>query len=147
MSDYVNQRIAEIRAEAAERDAAFRAAMEARTRAEIRAEKRKNAPPKPTGFVYFLRADNTVKIGFSTNVKDRLRTIKTGCPENIRIVKVVAGTMRTERMYHERYAEYRLTGEWFDLRGRLAKYLEMCVKPIDLPKPLPKVEKIEEFYL
>lgn len=29
MSNYVNQRIAEIRAEAAERDAAFRAAMEA----------------------------------------------------------------------------------------------------------------------
>lgn len=51
---------------------------------------------------------------------------------------------------HERFSEYHLRGEWFDLRGRLAKYLEMHIRPIDLPGRV-EIARIEvdepEFYL
>ena len=141
MSEYAERRISEIRREHDRRHAEQMALFAERSK-----ERRKRSQPKPTGHVYFLRANNTVKIGFSTNLSERLRNIRTGCPEKVRLVKVVAGTMKTERMYHDRYAEYRLDGEWFDLRGRLAKYLEMCVKPIAIPEPFP-VQMEDEFYL
>lgn len=146
MTNYASERINEIRREHDRRDAERMATFAEREKERRRSERPKSARPKPTGHVYFLRAGNTVKIGFSTNLSERLRNIRTGCPEKVRLVKVVAGTMKTERMYHDRYAEYRLDGEWFDLRGRLAKYLEMCVKPIAIPEPFP-VQMEDEFYL
>lgn len=100
-------------------------------------------PKKPTperGFVYFLRTGNTVKIGFTTNPKGRLKNIKTACPEPPRIVKILKGGVKLERATHERFAEYRMHGEWFDLRGRLAKYLERCIYQIELPDPEPEPE-------
>ena len=86
------------------------------------------------GHVYFLRASNTVKIGFSTNLRSRLKSIRTGCPDEAKIVKIVRGGMKVEKSFHDRFAEYRTKGEWFELRGRLAKYLEMCLAPVDLPE-------------
>lgn len=148
MSDYVKRRLAEIKSERGQREAVRRAAFE-------RAVAERAPPPKPrkkpflaNGYVYFLRAANTVKIGFSINPRERLRSIQTGCPEDARIVKIVEGSMKTEKLFHERFAEYRLGGEWFDLRGRLAKYLEACLVPIDLPERVNRQNQTtEEIYL
>lgn len=81
------------------------------------------------GYVYFLRAGNTVKIGFSKNLRGRQEKLRNGNAYPVFICKFVKGTRATERAYHKRYAE------WFDLRGRLAKYLEMHFRPVDLPDP------------
>lgn len=124
MSDYVKQRLAQIQAEVL---------------AEIAARPPEPLPkhvePAPTGYVYFLRTGNAVKIGFSTNPGRRMKSIQTGCPEPARLVKVVRGRPWTEKKFHARFAEYRTGGEWFDLRGRLAKYLEGCIHSIDPPEP------------
>lgn len=130
MSSYFEQRLAEIGAEMAERRAAY------------------TPPPPPpiaepkkkaarNGYVYFFRAGNAVKIGFSTNLRERASKLQTTCPERAFMAKFVKGTPRTERDFHKRFAEYRLSGEWFDLRGRLAKYLERHIRPIDFPEPIP----------
>ncbi len=88
------------------------------------------------GYVYFFRAGNVVKIGFSNNPRERSRSLQTACSEKAFMVKFIRGTVRKEREFHKRYAEYRLNGEWFDLRGRLAKYLEMHFRPAPIPDPI-----------
>lgn len=130
MTAYYQRRIDEIQAE-------IKAKQQAR---EMAAPCKPPAPLRPTGHVYFLKAGNSVKIGFSTNVKGRLRTIQTGCPSTAIIVKVVKGTVKTEAAFHKRFSEYRQIGEWFDLRGRLARYLDRCVFAIELPDPTPEPE-------
>lgn len=93
------------------------------------------------GHVYFLRSGNVVKIGFSTNLRERQKSLRTARPEPSFICKVVKGSPATERALHKRFAQYRLAGEWFDLRGDLARHLEQHIYPIDLPvrieKPAP----------
>ena len=87
------------------------------------------------GYVYFLRGPNEVKIGFSRNLPARLEKLRTGNAFPVFICKIISGDRETERHFHKRFAEYRLKGEWFDLRGKLAKYLERDIRPVDLPAP------------
>lgn len=68
-----------------------------------------------TGFVYIVQAPGIgVKIGFSTNPVARLPGIQTGCPVKVHIVGLILGDRLLEKMLHQRLANYRLSGEWFD---------------------------------
>lgn len=97
------------------------------------------------GYVYFLRGGNEVKIGFSTNLPQRLEKLRNGNAYPVFICRYVEGTPTTERQFHKRFAEYRLRGEWFDLRGSLARFLENHIYPVTLPEkmvtPAPVLEK------
>ena len=130
MSAYFEQRLAEIDAETT-----------ARLEAAPKPSLPKGVEREREGYVYFFRAGNTVKIGFSTNLVQRSRQLQTACSERAFMAKFVKGTAFTERHFHERFAEYRINGEWFDLRGRLAKYLERHFRPIDFPAPVPVVPR------
>lgn len=145
-SEYFRQRMAEIKAEFAakrlppEEELAKERAVAAEARRQQKARALKEAQDR--GHVYFLRGQNRVKIGHSSDVRKRFETLRTACPEPVRIVKVLKGGVRVERRMHERFAEYRVKGEWFELRGRLAKYLERCLHHIDLPEREPEVEYV-----
>lgn len=119
------------------------AAHNRREMARLREWERRNA----IGHVYFLRGGNTVKIGFSKNVSRRLEKLRNGNPESVFICKVVEGPISKEKAYHKRFAEYRVRGEWFELRGRLAKYLERDVFPISLPKSVAESRPDVQFIL
>jgi hypothetical protein len=68
-----------------------------------------------TGVVYFLAAGaaDIVKIGFTTNLDGRIRSLKTGSPTDVEVLLAITGTMTTERELHKRFAADRLRGEWF----------------------------------
>jgi len=87
------------------------------------------------GWVYFLRGANEIKIGYSRNLPSRLEKLRNGNAFPVFICKVIPGDRATERRFHKRFAEYRLRGEWFDLRGKLSKYLERDIRPVELPLP------------
>jgi len=95
--------------------------------------------------LYFLKSGNAVKIGYSTNPRGRLHSLQTGCSEPAFFAKIIPGRRADEARFHKRYAEYRLRGEWFDLRGSLARYLERCNAPAPFPEPIvappPVVDK------
>lgn len=74
------------------------------------------------GFVYFLRMGDAVKIGFATNVKNRIASIQTGCSEPTELLKVVPGTDQTELYFHNHFRAYRQKGEWFRLESELAAF-------------------------
>ncbi|TPM53286.1 GIY-YIG nuclease family protein [Mesorhizobium sp. B2-2-4] len=130
MTSYFEQRMAEINAE-----------QEARRAAYIPPPiPKRQPPPAEHGHIYFMKAGNAVKIGRSANLRSRFKSLQTGSAEEARIVKVLPGGKRREKEFHKRFSEYRLRGEWFDLRGALAKYLEMCIHAIELPEPDPEPE-------
>jgi len=141
-STYFQERMAQIDAERMANAAAREAASRARAKAELaEAARLRKRAEQEHGYVYFMRSGNVVKIGFSTNPRGRVKSLRTARPEASFICKIVKGGPATERKFHERFAAYRQAGEWFDLSGDLARYLERCIHPIELPE---KVKSSEE---
>lgn len=78
----------------------------------------------PTGWVYFIRADERVKIGYAKNYKSRIRELQTGCPHKLVLLAAVEAKPAVERELHQKFAAQRVQGEWFHLDGDLSKYLD-----------------------
>lgn len=76
---------------------------------------------KHTPLVYFIRNGNRMKIGTTTELKRRIRTLALR-PENVTLL--VDGDQRREREYHKQFAEHRVGDtEWFAYEGTLADYI------------------------
>lgn len=66
-------------------------------------------------FVYFIVAQSgPIKIGTAKNPKERLQTLATGHPEHLTLIAMIEGDKELEKSYHERFAQYRIRGEWFE---------------------------------
>lgn len=77
--------------------------------------------PRP-GFVYFIRFGNQIKVGFTTNVEQRMRDLP-----HEEILGVVPGTLEDEAAWHKMLAEYRTVGEWFRAEPEVLDALERVV--------------------
>ena len=73
------------------------------------------ANPRRT-FVYFIQAEHggPVKIGWTYDPDSRLKTLQTASPYKLVIRFLLPGTQRLEHYLHDRFAAYRLEGEWFE---------------------------------
>lgn len=69
------------------------------------------APKGP--HVYFIRADDAVKIGFSEIVGKRFSTIQSAHAVDLELLGTVPASGGTERSYHDRFAHLHIRGEWF----------------------------------
>jgi len=69
--------------------------------------------------VYYMRIGNRVKIGYSSNLVERLNAIN---PEEL--LAAESGTTDTERRRHREFGQYRTHGEWFRLEGKLAEHIK-----------------------
>jgi hypothetical protein len=74
--------------------------------------------------VYFIRLGERVKIGVSVNVRRRLKSLQTSCPDRLELLHSAGGTWDDEVQLHKRFAADRLTGEWFRLSPEIAEYIE-----------------------
>jgi len=65
--------------------------------------------------VYMIQAGDggPVKIGWSTDVDDRLRAIQTGSPVALALLRTIDAHPIGERLLHQQYAHLRQRGEWF----------------------------------
>jgi hypothetical protein len=72
-----------------------------------------------SGLVYFLRFGDLIKIGFTTNLRQRLSSI----PHD-EVLATVPGTMRDEKHFHQRFAHLRHAREWFRPGDDLLAYIE-----------------------
>ncbi len=83
--------------------------------------------------VYFVEAvgSGLVKIGFTTNLQERLRHMAIGNPTELRLLKTVGGGRREEAHLHRRFAIHRKGGEWFAL-DPLRAHIE-ALESLDVP--------------
>lgn len=65
------------------------------------------------GVVYFVQSGDLVKIGFSTDLRKRLKTLQTACPRPIVLLHRFQGTRDDEKRVHRRFSHLRMRGEWF----------------------------------
>ena len=75
------------------------------------------APRRPS-LVYYLRFGDRVKIGFTTNLSERLKSI----PHD-EVLATEAGPMRVERERHAEFADLRVIGEWFRYEEPLISHI------------------------
>jgi hypothetical protein len=73
--------------------------------------------------VYFIHDTEYCKIGFSTNIDNRLNGLKTGHPKKLFLSYKEKGGMELEKKYHKRFGEYRQRGEWFEIKGELYDFI------------------------
>jgi hypothetical protein len=90
---------------------------------ERESEQRMRAP-KVRGYVYFIGGGDWVKIGFAKNVSRRLEALRTTCPFPLTVLASLPGTAKRERELQNRFASYRLSGEWFRFDGDLKAFVE-----------------------
>lgn len=91
------------------------------------------APPRPpespsiAGYVYFLKVDRHIKIGFAKNPFSRAAGMLSGISGEVQAIGAVRGTMHDERMLHWRFEEYLVRGEWFVASKELSGFMSRCL--------------------
>jgi hypothetical protein len=75
------------------------------------------------GYIYFLRAGQWVKIGFSTDPTGRFTSLKTALPAPVTCLVSVPGSARLERRLHEIFRKHRGQGEWFKAVPELTRLM------------------------
>lgn len=78
------------------------------------------------GHVYYARSEDTgrIKIGWSSNVANRLATLQRSSGAALTIIWSEPGTGRDERNLHAKFAAARLHGEWFSPVPELLAHIE-----------------------
>jgi hypothetical protein len=76
------------------------------------------------GVVYFVRGvrSGLIKIGFTTNLKNRLSGLRTGAGE-IELLATIPGDRLIERAMHHRFSALRQFGEWFSPEVEIMEYI------------------------
>jgi hypothetical protein len=76
------------------------------------------------GFIYFVRSDDHVKIGFTNDVHARLPSLQTGNHQLLIIEEYFASFIEAERLIHERFEAHRVLNEWFNDVPEIDEFIE-----------------------
>lgn len=65
--------------------------------------------------LYFASVEGRteVKIGFASNLRERLRAFQSYHPSGVTFFRTFVGSMADEKALHQRFGHLRLVGEWF----------------------------------
>lgn len=81
-------------------------------------------------YIYVIEDYPHFKIGYATNVTARLKTIQNANPRKLtKVIYVkVPNAEQLEAELHEKYKDYRVRGEWFELNNDLVAELVAKLK-------------------
>lgn len=82
--------------------------------------------------VYFLQKEGTdqVKIGTTNRLNARMSMLRREAGTGLKLLGCLLGGREAEARLHQRFADYRIRGEWYRLEGKLAAF----VAKLDVPK-------------
>lgn len=79
------------------------------------------------GLIYFVRSAQFVKVGFTTELSNRLMALNCHNPMPIEVLGVVGGSISAEKAIHALLRDRKQKLEWFRLDAELtAVILELC---------------------
>lgn len=87
-----------------------------------------------TGWVYFISDGHAVKIGYSWRPEYRMADLQAATHRELKLLAQCTGSIKTERELHSRFAELRLSGEWFKPEGGLLDLIELVRRGASLPE-------------
>jgi hypothetical protein len=104
-------------------------------------------PGKLSEVVYLLGAEglDLVKIGTTTDVDRRVRTMQTGLPLTLSVLWTCEGGRKLERALHDKFRVHNRRGEWFDLTSLgdpvavVSEAVRGLAPGLGLPIPPPRV--------
>ena len=82
--------------------------------------------PRGTSVVYFLMVGGNIKIGFTRNLKKRIKNHKTHTSLKIEVLGFFRGSRKTELDLHAHFHDLRVTGEWFRPSADLLAFIDMA---------------------
>lgn len=96
--------------------------------------------------VYFAQAERTseIKIGFSTNVDNRMYQLSNQRWTNVTLLGWIPGGPKVEREMHQKFAEFSIGGEWFSPAPDLLSFIATSTRhdePVWVP---PKYGRITD---
>lgn len=95
--------------------------------------------------VYFVRAGDLIKIGFSNEVRRRVGSIIQNTRGGGEFLGYMAGDRRVERHLHDRFADIREYGEWFRASEALLALIEVvATKEFPDSERIPSQDRIRE---
>lgn len=74
--------------------------------------------------IYFLKANNKVKIGYADDPSKRIPSIQTSSPYELEVLLIIEGNFDKESELHKRFQKHRTSGEWFDLEGPIQAFIK-----------------------
>jgi hypothetical protein len=78
-----------------------------------------------TGYVYAMRSEDIVKIGWSRDPEKRLSKVNSDTPTTVQLVGYVAATIAQEAELHRLFAPWRMSNEWYRLVGPVAAFVTL----------------------
>jgi hypothetical protein len=78
--------------------------------------------------MYFLAGSGLVKIGITTNLTSRIRSIRNSSPVALDLLATMPGHTVLEGMVHSRFSHLRRHGEWFEDQGEIREYIASLIK-------------------
>jgi hypothetical protein len=98
---------------------------------ECRATKR--AYRSKRGVVYFVKAGERVKIGFTVDVERRLSQLQALFPDDLELVLSIPGSILMEKELHRRFQAFQLKREWFLYSAQISAFVEKMVSENIMP--------------
>ena len=83
------------------------------------------------GWVYFVKAGDTIKIGFSQAPRARILSMQTSHPNVLQILATVSTGIIQEHEAHAKFKHLHIRGEWFRADPEIMAFID------SLPRPSP----------
>ena len=85
--------------------------------------------------VYFIKAQDLIKIGYSANVERRVRAVLSPFQDGGEILAVMPGDRALEAFLHAKFSSHHSHGEWFFPCEDIDTFIKMVGAPAEVPLP------------
>jgi hypothetical protein len=74
--------------------------------------------------IYFIKANDKVKIGYADDPSKRIPSIQTSSPFLLEVLLIIDGDYSKERELHNRFHDVRTSGEWFQYEDSIKSFIK-----------------------
>ena len=74
-------------------------------------------------FVYFIYDNSNIKIGFTKNIKKRMKELQTSNSNKLMLLGYINGDINKEQFLHNQFKNYQILNEWFKPDQALIDYI------------------------
>ena len=88
----------------------------------------KDEPDTQIYFIQMCPPIGPIKIGIAKDIKNRLLSLQTGSPYDLKLLYYFNGDINYEKELHRYWDYYRMNGEWFHPCDGILKFIEVYSK-------------------